>query len=828
MPIDDATQRQTPEETPTVHQRVQEGGVQNRFTPGTLILGRYRIINLLGRGGMGEVYRADDLKLGQQVALKFIPRELLVDPNMLRMLFAEVRIGRDVSHPNVCRLYDVVEFDGDHFISMQFVDGEDLASLLRRIGRLPVEKAIDLARDLAAGLAAAHERAVIHRDLKPANVMIDGRGRAHVTDFGLAIVSDDPQRRGLAGTPVYMAPEQLSGQVVTTASDVYAFGLIIWEMLTGKRMFDPGSLTQIAQAHNEPKPRLTSSIRDLPPKIEALVMQCLDEEPERRPQSAREVLAMLPGGDPLAAAVAAGETPSPELVAAAAKTGSVPAAVAIGALAAFVVMLAAVAFLNPRSTIFSFDHFRKSPDVLIDRAEEIVRVSGITGDPADRAGSFADRGPRAPRGDRWTFVYRRSRSAMAPRGVHVMVSADDPPLKIEGMANVTMTGDGRLLSFVAVPRRSAAPMPAAIDAMFRAAGYDRSKLQPVAPEVAPPVGCDARQAWNGPVHIEAATFRGAPVWFEVNPTTPVAESGTLIGIGGYAYTFVLLLLLSVAVILAWRNVQAGRGDRRGALRALIIATGCGLVAETASAHIASSQLSGAIESILGNAMLDGGMFWLSYMAVEPYVRRHWPHSLISWQRLIDLRWRDSLVARDGGIGMMSGLSTAVLMRLCAVAVGNGPPKASSSILWSLNSLPSAVNWVLHCVPEAMNYALYALLFLTLGHVFLRKAVIYMPLFVILLGLAFSGHTGNVVVDVVYGFACATLIAVVMRFSGMLAICFSWMTYHLLEGLPLTLDTSTWFAGRAFIVAALLIALAAYAWLHAIAPGRRFANVPATA
>src|ERR1041385_4604238 len=123
MPIDDATQRQTPEETPTLIAAPQVSPRENRFTPGTLILRRYRIINLLGRGGMGEVYRADDLKLGQQVALKFIPRELLADPAMLRMLLAEVRIGREVSHPNVCRLYDVAEFDGDHFIAMQFEIG---------------------------------------------------------------------------------------------------------------------------------------------------------------------------------------------------------------------------------------------------------------------------------------------------------------------------------------------------------------------------------------------------------------------------------------------------------------------------------------------------------------------------------------------------------------------------------------------------------------------------------------------------------------------------------------------------------------------------------
>ena len=158
-----------------------------RFLPGTTFAGRYRIGGLLGRGGMGEVYRADDLKLGQTVALKFLPAALAGDPERLNRLLSEVRIARQVSHPNVCRVYDVGEADGHHYLSMEFVDGEDLGTLLRRIGHLPRDKAIEIARQLCAGLAAAHEQGILHRDLKPANVMIDGRGRAQdLTDFGLA------------------------------------------------------------------------------------------------------------------------------------------------------------------------------------------------------------------------------------------------------------------------------------------------------------------------------------------------------------------------------------------------------------------------------------------------------------------------------------------------------------------------------------------------------------------------------------------------------------------------------------------------------------------
>jgi serine/threonine-protein kinase len=175
---------------PTEHSPHQPSGVvraaatETRFLPGTLLAERYRIVGPLGKGGMGEVYRADDLKLGQPVALKFLPPGFERDADRLQRFLAEVRTARQVSHANVCRVYDAGEAGGQHFLSMEFVDGEDLSSLLRRIGRVPRDKAVQIARQLCAGLAAAHESGVLHRDLKPANVMIDGRGRARITDFG--------------------------------------------------------------------------------------------------------------------------------------------------------------------------------------------------------------------------------------------------------------------------------------------------------------------------------------------------------------------------------------------------------------------------------------------------------------------------------------------------------------------------------------------------------------------------------------------------------------------------------------------------------------------
>ena len=168
----------------------------NGYVPGTVLVGRYRIVALLGRGGMGEVYRADDLTLGQQVALKFLPAALSRNESALRRFRNEVRTARQVSHPNVCRVYDLGEVDGATFLSMEYVDGEDLATLLRRIGRLPSDKGLEIARKLCAGLAAAHEKGVLHRDLKPGNVMLDARGHVRLTDFGLAGLSRRNTGRG--------------------------------------------------------------------------------------------------------------------------------------------------------------------------------------------------------------------------------------------------------------------------------------------------------------------------------------------------------------------------------------------------------------------------------------------------------------------------------------------------------------------------------------------------------------------------------------------------------------------------------------------------------
>src|SRR6516162_1223326 len=162
-----------------------------RFAPGEVLAGRYRIVAPLGHGGMGEVYRADDLTLGQPVVLKFLPPHLAEDSDRLARIRKDVALARKVSHPNVCRVYDIAEHDGQSFLTMEFVDGENLASVLKRLGRPTEEKAAEMARQLCAALAAVHDQGMLHRDLKPANVMLDGRGKVRLTDFGLTGAAEE-------------------------------------------------------------------------------------------------------------------------------------------------------------------------------------------------------------------------------------------------------------------------------------------------------------------------------------------------------------------------------------------------------------------------------------------------------------------------------------------------------------------------------------------------------------------------------------------------------------------------------------------------------------
>src|SRR5262249_21409873 len=250
-------------------------------------------------GGMGEVYRAHDTMLDVEVALK---RVSLARGDAAAHVLREVRLARQITHRTVCRVFDVGETGGEHYITMEYVDGEDLGALLRRIGRLPGAKVIELARQLCAGLAAAHAQGILHRDLKPANIMIDRRGNARITDFGIAVPEGTLGDGRLMGTPAYMAPEQLAGEPASPRSDLYALGLVLYELVTGRYPFDI-SEAPARRRHAASPP--SALVTDVDPALERVIMRAIAADVEQRPPSALALSAALPGGDLLAAGLEA-------------------------------------------------------------------------------------------------------------------------------------------------------------------------------------------------------------------------------------------------------------------------------------------------------------------------------------------------------------------------------------------------------------------------------------------------------------------------------------------------------------------------------------------
>lgn len=267
------------------------------LTTGSTFVGRYQIIEELGRGGMGRVYKVLDTKIQEKVALKLIQPEVAADPETIERFSNELKLARKVRHENVCGMFDLGEWEGAHFITMEYVSGEDLKSFIRRSRHLTVETAVGIAKEICEGLAAAHKLGVVHRDLKPGNVMIDRDGSARIMDFGIArsLKAKGVTAAGMMiGTPEYMSPEQVEGKEVDQRSDIYSLGVILFEMLTGRVPFEGETPLGVAVKHKtEPPPDPRELEPQIPGGLSQLVLRCLEKDRAKRYQSAGEVLADL-------------------------------------------------------------------------------------------------------------------------------------------------------------------------------------------------------------------------------------------------------------------------------------------------------------------------------------------------------------------------------------------------------------------------------------------------------------------------------------------------------------------------------------------------------
>jgi serine/threonine-protein kinase len=829
-----------------------------RFAPGTILDGRYRVIGRLGRGGMGEVYRADDLRLGQPVALKFLPEAVDRDPVRLTQLHTEVRMARQVSHPNVCRVYDVGEYEGHTFLSMEYVDGEDLSTLLRRIGRFPQDRAIALARQVCAGLAAAHDRGVVHRDLKPANIMLDGHGRIRITDFGLAGASGETIR---AGTPAYMAPEQLAGTEVTPRSDLYSLGLVLYELFTGRRALEGENLAElIARREQGGITQPSDLVRDLDPAIDRAIMRCLDPDPARRPPSALAVAAALPGGDPLAAALAAGETPSPEMVAAAGTTSALQPLAATAGLAVTIALLVTCVVLRDRSLVTSIVPLPKPPLLLIERAREILASAGQNQIAVDSAHGFFETDyltylkkrpdlatrERLQGGQPATlhFWYRGSPTAMVPTGNEDRVKIADPPATTSSMTMVYLDPEGRLIRMSVVPPQVDPPSPSPQNdsgaggtaspsvnwkPLFDAAGLDLAQFTPVAPEWAPADFADTRFAWIGPLpgvpneklRIEAASYRGKPVSFlRVAPWTrgtrqvSTVQENTRVSWSQVIGTLIVFSMLVGSAVVARFNVRKGRGDRRGAIQlAVFVSIVAFFVWLLEAKHLSDPNLEMG-RFFNGQPVWAAGLLAILYLAVEPYVRRFWPNTVVSWSRLMARQWRDPLVGRDLLFGVALGLlisaigigGDALTEHLGRVVPPHVPP---------LDNL-LGTRFVLALMGNQVFNAILNALFCVFGMVLLKivvrgewtAVVVAVALFSFVFTRAMS-DAGPFYINFITVVLFVGILVLTIKRLGLLAAIVLFLTNSFIDSSATTLDTTRWFFGDALLPVLITAALACY-------------------
>ena len=824
-----------------------------RFDPGTRLGTRYRIVGLLGRGGMGEVYRADDLELGQPVALKFLPGS--ATPAELDRLRREVRIAREISHPNVCRTYDISAADGQAFLVMEYIDGEDLASVLRRMGRPSRDKAIEIARQLCLGLGAAHEHNILHRDLKPANIMIDGRGRVRITDFGLAAMTEELSRDGtVSGTPAYMAPEQLKGAPASIQSDIYALGLILYELFTGKRAFDSRTPAQRLQTDSTPKSP-SSLTPDIEPATERVILRCLEREPQSRPGSAYAVLGALPGGDPLAAALAAGETPSPELVASARVEGSVKPGIALACVLFFVAALVWYAY----SETNTLQGFTRSDTFLALRAEDILAKAGIEKPPRYVYGGFdenrvytkararldsvatAQKRPKYGR-DMMSLYWREwSPAALVSADLHDPApTLFKPPVALPGSVLILMEPGGRLISLSMLPQRADSLNTGTADwpGLVSVAGYDAAHMTRVAPLAHPLIDTDSLTAWSVTgarptdpgvtllagwlggkiVHVSMESDWGSTLDpFAFRNAGPELSTPQLV----LYFTLAIFLPLAAGSFFAMRNLKAGRGDRKGAtvLALFVFATYW-------MAHLLSQDFRGVgiFESLLamlnqipiGHSMLHAVTVWIMYVAVEPYLRRLWPRVLVSWARLINGHARDPIIGRDILVGFAYAGVVTVVHTASSYLGSARPPEPPVNLYLSLGG-PAFAN-VLYGTAIAFLQLMGYFTLLLVARLALRRndlaigvAIVVIGLFSFMGGDTSTSPIGAVVVALV---ASVGLTVIALRF-GFFAALVGGVLCLIIPVTPWTTDPSVWYSGQMMIVVAAFGALLLYGLLTAL-------------
>ena len=820
-----------------------------RFVPGTQISERYRIVSLVGRGGMGEVYRADDLQIGEPVALKFPSWNFRDDDQQAKRFYAELRSARQVTHPSVCQVYDVGEFEGDTFISMEYIDGEDLKSLIRRIGRLSHEKAIEIGSQICSGLAAAHAKGVLHRDLKPSNVMIDGKGRARITDFGLALFpGKETCPAENAGTPAYMAPEQLLNGQTNVQSDLYSLGLVLFELFTGRYAHPSGSMRDLVQLHEKKSGPIRPSnvIDDMDPAVDVAVRLCLDSDPSGRPKSAASVAAMLNVGNPLYADDLPDELPSPELLATFGERGLLSPKTAVLISTAVCVGLIALLILSGtsrRSNVNRLTH----PEVLQRDARMAIQKFGYSTaspDCVDWASGFLEQKQCNSIDGCPVFWYRQSPTPLIgiqiplevkPANYGTIVDLNDPPWTQPGMIALTLDsvykGDSEhatLKSFRAIPRNERIQAPQDPSGNWKAwfneetIGFDLGQFRPAKWRNTPPDAFDQQFAWEGEVpafdkedgepqriYVEAASFRGRPTYFHVmtqaefddRVTTPTEAKVTYTETGFGLPISNVLTVLAIAFF-ARRNWRLRRSDRTGAAKiAAFVFVGQMIGWLCLNSHVFDASEYFLVRDGLKSALGSAFTAWVVYLALEPFVRKHVPNLLVSWSRLVDGRWTDPSVGRDVLFALTAAVWVEVILASVQSIPGANRREISSMALsgWhgvfglAIGGAANFVTWML------IIFTTCILIYRFSGQLWLAGSFI-----VVGVGLSAAARDGNL--SFCYLYAAAALLPAIgtLRFGLLFLVAFAIFNCWLQQ--PITTDTNAFYFSTAVFWMAVFLLL----------------------